>query len=583
MNIVKRLNFIFNKKQKIQFVGLFFLILIGAAFELLGVSLILPFVQALTSPEKFLQNKYAAAIYELFNMQTINQFLVLITAGLIGVYVVKNVFLVFSTYIQYQILYHNQIKMSTEIMRKYMNMPYLFHLDNNSAKLQRTILSDVNQTFVVVQQVLQLISDVVTSALLIILLINTDITITLGVLMLLIVFVLVYFKIFKKRLIAYGKMLQIHAAKVIQCINTAFGGIKEIKIFKREEYFVEQYRHNVTMQSSMIKRANFAQILPKYLIEATAIGGILGIVLIKLVSGSSMETLIPQLAVFAIAAFRLLPSVNRMNAEVSSILNYRSSVNLIYDLMKDKDTMEEEILEVQKNPQSIEKIFPQSIFINNLSFHYPNHEKLILDDVSMEIPIGVSVAFVGPSGAGKTTLADILLGILPPTQGKIEYLGMNIHENRKEWSSKLGYIPQNIFLSDDSIKNNVAFGLNNNDIDLSKLDKALDMAQIKEFVYQLPEGVETMIGERGVRLSGGQRQRLGIARALYNNPEILVLDEATSALDTETETAVMEAIDFLKGKKTLIIIAHRLTTIKNCDKIYHVENGAVTENSNIVL
>ena len=277
---------------------------------------------------------------------------------------------------------------------------------------------------------------------------------------------------------------------------------------------------------------------------------------------------------FAVAAFRLLPSFNRITNFLSIILFNKPAVDAVYHDLK-------EIEQIEKGTNYNEKEnvkrtqLKKKIEIRNVCFHYPESEQKVLDMVSFEIKKNQSVAFIGPSGAGKTTLADILLGALAPTYGEIKVDGENINENLRSWQKNLGYIPQTIYLMDDTIKNNIAFGIEESEIDQKKLEEAIEKAQLRDFIEALPEGLETEVGERGVKLSGGQRQRIGIARALYNDPDVLVLDEATSALDNDTEKAVMEAIENLSGSKTLIIIAHRLTTIQNCDIVFEVKEGKV--------
>ncbi len=292
-------------------------------------------------------------------------------------------------------------------------------------------------------------------------------------------------------------------------------------------------------------------------------------------AGASLTDLVVQLTVFAMAAYRILPSANRITSELAFIFNTKSSVDLIYQAIHDDNiSLKDRYIDIKPEQATIsENTHMGDISIENVKYHYPQSEKMILDDVSFTIKGGSSVALKGPSGAGKTTTADLILGILEPTSGEIKYEGESITKLGQSWYDHIGYIPQSIYLSDDSIRTNVAFGIANPDD--AQVWKALEEAQLKEYVESLPDGLDSMIGENGVRISGGQRQRIGIARALYRNPEILILDEATSALDNETEKAVMESIDYLKGKKTLIIIAHRLTTIENCDVIYEVNNGKI--------
>ena len=315
---------------------------------------------------------------------------------------------------------------------------------------------------------------------------------------------------------------------------------------------------------------------PKFVIETVCIGAILFVLVVKIYMGEDLSTMIPQLAAFALAAFKLLPSVSKINNFANLIIFLKPSVDLIYRDIKDTEDMRNYELSDAASGDEYKSEDVKSISIENVSYRYPHTERDVLHNVSFTVPLGYAVGMIGPSGSGKSTMADVILGILTPSEGRVMYGSMNVHAHPIKWSKKLAYIPQSIYLADETIRNNIAFGINDEEINEEKVWTALKEAQLKEFVESLPEGLDTMVGERGVRLSGGQRQRIGIARALYDDPEILVLDEATSALDSETEAAVMEAIDSLMGRKTLIIIAHRLSTIRNCQLCYKVEDGSIT-------
>lgn len=340
-----------------------------------------------------------------------------------------------------------------------------------------------------------------------------------------------------------------------------------------KKFFVDSYK---TVYKKLIKGAKNNEMLaaiPKYILETVCIIGMIIAVIGKLLWGRrDLNAFVVQMSAFAVAAFRLLPSVGKISAYINNIMYSIPSLDLIY-----KDLKEIENFIPKENDISVvEKWnFNNSIELLNVSYAYEGTDKKVLNNISLTIRKGETVALIGSSGAGKTTLADVFLGLLIPQQGSIRVDGKNIYENMNSWHRMLGYIPQTIYLSDDTIRNNVAFGIKEEDIDEQAVVEALKKAQLYDFIQTLEQGLETFVGDRGVRLSGGQRQRIGIARALYCNPEVLVLDEATSALDTETETAVMEAIDSLKGYKTMVIIAHRLTTIQNADKIYEVTDGNV--------
>ena len=353
----------------------------------------------------------------------------------------------------------------------------------------------------------------------------------------------------------------------------ALGGIKEIKVLNRERVFVEEYNEEYKDYAESNRRFKVYSMIPKPVMETISISGLLLIVCIKVALGADAASFIPTISVFAMAAFRMLPSANRMAEYLSRIMFSKPAIDAIYHDLKEIESL----LENMKAAEDTADItFEKEITVQKISFHYPNTEKNVFSDASLVIPKNKSVAFIGPSGQGKTTMADIILGLLEPQKGEVLVDGVNIRKGIHAWNRKLGYIPQTISLLDASIRDNILFGIGKDKIDENRLGEAVKEAQLKEFIDTLEEGLDTVIGEGGVRLSGGQRQRIGIARALYHNPEVLVLDEATSALDNDTEAAVMEAIDYLAGSKTLIIIAHRLSTIRNCDLVYRIEGGEVS-------
>ena len=574
MESIKKLSAIFNRKQKCQFAGLFIIEFIGSLFELLGVSMLIPFIEVVTDPSGLMEKSIVRKMMDIFQIHGERQLLLLIVGGMIVIYATKNIYLIFMTYIQYQIIWRNRLKMEIDIMSYYVRQPYVFHVQRNTAEMQRTILTDIGNVFEVLNNVFLMIAELLTATMLLILMLKTDIVTTLAVLFLLAAFLLLYFKVFKKRLYQYGKIAQYYGSEGLKCIHQVFGGIKEIKVNECEEYFINEFEEGRKIQIRMMKRGSFFQQVPKYVLEAITICGILGIVFLKLYMGTNMTQLLTQIGVFALAAYRILPSANRITAQLAYIFNNKASIDLIHHaIINDKIEFNKKNTADNINQEETVEEKMGDIMLKNVVFCYPNTDEKILDDVSVTIKGGMSTALKGPSGAGKTTTADIILGILKPVEGEVCYDGVDIEELGRAWYKHVGYIPQNIYLSDDTICKNVAFG--ENTPDEKKIWKALEEAQLKEFIEGLPDGLDARIGENGVRISGGQRQRIGIARALYNDPEILILDEATSALDGETERALMESIDYLKGKKTLIIIAHRLSTIENCDITYEIREGKV--------
>ena len=424
---------------------------------------------------------------------------------------------------------------------------------------------------------IQLMTEVVVAIFLCAVLLIVDPMMTSMITVILLIMTFIIVKILKPRLNTLGQDNQEVQARMGKWRNQSIFGIKEVKVLHKEKFFVENYSVYAKNAADLNSKYNVLNNMPRLLIETICIGGLLSYMAICIMLGQEIVEMAPQMMAFAVAAVRLMPSVNRINTYVNNIAFYGPSICFVYDNIDFRDYKEErkvsQRLIEEKTPVSVEG----EIALEKITYKYPNTEKLILDNADMVIPIGKSVGIIGPSGAGKTTAVDILMGLLDIQSGKITCGGRDVMENYGSWLSHIGYIAQNIYLTDDPIRDNVAFGVKREDIDDKRIWEVLEEAQMKEFVESLPEGLDTSVGERGVRISGGQRQRLGIARALYHNPEILVFDEATSALDTETETAIMEAIDKFHGKKTLIIIAHRLRTIENCDMIFRVEGGKITE------
>lgn len=571
--MLKQILYIFNRKEKIQMVLLFITAAIGSVLECVGVGVFIPFVNLLMEENILETNSYLNTVYHMFNFQSKESFLIAMTAVIIFIFVFKNIYMIFQKYAIYTFSYNTQRKISTRLLKAYMSEPYTFFLKNNTAVLQRGIQEDATQFTTGLIHFLELIVEIAACVALGMYLFYVSKSITIIIVGLLAVCVGFFTFISKKYAKNIGKACQGYKAKLYQWMNQAIGGIKEVKVLNREDFFVESYGNYYRKYTKGLRDSRLIAAVPKYIVEMMCISGLLIAVIVKMRYGQKeIIDFIPQLAAFAVAAFRLLPSVGRINEHVTDILYSTASIELVYHDLK----------EVEELPEQIEdKVtdwkLTDAININNICYKYPDTETDVIHNAKFVIKKGQTVAFIGESGAGKTTMADIILGLLVPQIGKIKADEMNVFENINTWHHEIGYIPQTIYLSDDSIRNNVAFGVRENEIDDERVEDALRKAQLFEFVDSLPKGLDTFVGDRGVRLSGGQRQRIGIARALYHDPEILILDEATSALDNDTEAAVMEAIESLRGEKTMIIIAHRLTTIQNADVVFEVADGKVIE------
>lgn len=569
--MIKKLGYIFTRREKIHLALVFIVILIGSFIELLGVSVFLPFIDILMKPESIMEQKKYRYFYELFGFSSTDHFLIAIGILICVVYLFKNLYLTFQQNCMLKFSYTTRMHLATKLLSTYMAEPYTFHLNKNISELQRSLQYDANQFMQLVNSSLQALAEVAVVICLGVYLIYVSPTISVVIIGLVAMCIGLFFWISKKFSKRIGAQNETYNAKLYQWINQSLGGIKEVKVLNREAFFVDSYKEVYKKLIRGAKNNEMLAAVPKYILETVCIIGMIIAVIGKLLWGRrDLNAFVVQMSAFAVAAFRLLPSVGKISAYINNIMYSIPSLDLIYNDLKEIENFSLE----ESNTTQIEKWhLNKRIELNNISYAYDGTDKNVLDNISLTIHKGETVALIGSSGAGKTTLADVFLGLLIPQKGKILVDGKNIYENMNSWHHMLGYIPQTIYLSDDTVRSNVAFGIKEEEIDEQSVIEALKKAQLYDFVQTLEQGLDTFVGDRGVRLSGGQRQRIGIARALYYDPEVLVLDEATSALDTETETAVMEAIDSLKGYKTMVIIAHRLTTIQNADTIYEIGDG----------
>ncbi len=571
-SLLSMLGYIFDKRDKWKLALLAAAIVAGSFLELLAVMVFVPFIDVLQNPNVIYDRWYLKAVVDLFHFRSHRSFIILFSVGIIGIYVIKNVYLILEKDYIFRFSYNTQMKLSTRLLAAYMKEPYTFHLNHNIAILQRSLHEDTSRFMQVILYALELGAELTVSGVLVIYLLVVSKSITIIVLGFLAVFVGSFLVISRKYSRRLGFENQGYQGKIFQWMNQALGGIKEIRILEREAYFTDEFQKYWGKYARGLRIARTISILPKYTVEAVSMTGLLVAVIVKLLFGEADSVyFISQLAAFAVAAMRLMPSVGRINEHASNMIYALPSVELVYHDLVGIEGLTADGEQERKEDWRLQK----EIQVQGVSYHYPNTEEWVLEDVHFAIKRGTTVAFIGSTGSGKTTMVDIILGLLAPVKGRVLADGLNVHEQPKTFHAQVGYIPQTIYLSDDTIRNNIAFGIREELIDEEAVCAAVEKAQLRDFIDSLPHGLDTIVGDRGVRLSGGQRQRIGIARALYHDPEILVLDEATSALDNETEAAVMEAIEHLQGMKTMIIIAHRLTTIRNVDVIYEVGDGKV--------
>lgn len=574
VDVWKQFQKILSVSHKRWAIVVFFMSLVGALFEVLGVSVILPLVQVMIEPEQIYTMPYIGEICDFIVQKTHMSFISLIAIFVVLVYIIKNLFLSFLSWLRVKFSSKVQRELSIKMFNSYANRGYTFFRQTNMAVLMRGVNSSVSAVNGVLYAFLKIVSEFLTILCIFVFIIYTDWKMALSIVFMIGFCLIGFLLVFKSILKTAGEAYHRSMGEVNKWTLQLFSGIKEVLVLNRTDYFIANYEQAYLQRQKGQIKQTVSEEIPAYIIEGICVTGIIVSVCLRIAILENPTTFMPQLAAFAVAAFRLLPSVGRISANFNACIFGLPSVREVYDNIIESEKYEKRML-CKENISILtnELTFDNELLINNVSWKYPDGKYNVLEKVTISIKKGEAVAFVGPSGAGKSTLADIILGLFQPQEGDVLLDGKSIFNRRDELARIMSFVPQSVYLVDDTIRRNVAFGIKDEDILECDVWKALEQAQLKEYVENLPHGLDTVIGERGIRFSGGQAQRLAIARALYTNPKILVLDEATSALDNETEKAVMDAIDALQGKITLIIIAHRLTTIKSCDAIYEINKG----------
>lgn len=570
MTVLTRILALLTQVERRKVSYLLVLMFVGMLLETMSIGLVVPLVGLMMQDNIAVKYPAVVPVLAYFNNPSQTQIIVGAMSFLVFVYLIKSGFLAFSIWKQTSFAYKLQQRISEQLFKSYLNQPYTFHLYKNSADLIRNATTEVTLFTLVINALLLLITEIMVLIGIASILIYIEPVGAIVVVSALVVAGLFFNRFTRNRILRWGKARQYHDGLRIQHLQQGLGGVKEVKLYGREDDFLKQF----SLHNYESARTNGNQVMiqqfPRLGLEFLAIFGLAMLVFVMTFSGVELITIVPTLGLFAAAAFRLMPSANRLlgalqtlrfHSPVIDVLNRELSVNVILD---------------NTSTASIHndfKPFEREIQLKQVSYTYAGASEKALNNVSLTVAKGETIGVIGTSGSGKSTLIDILLGLLSPTEGSLLIDGQELGDDVRAWQSQIGYVPQSIYLTDDSLKNNVAFGLPTDKIDNASIMKALEAAQLADFIHQLPEGIETVVGERGVRLSGGQRQRIGIARALYHNPEVLVLDEATSALDSETEHDVMQAIYALHKTKTIIIVAHRLSTVEKCDKLFQLEMG----------
>ena len=562
---------ILTSHQKYSAIVLLGLMLIGMVLETLGIALVIPALALMTQSDLVCRYPGLVPWLDVIGNPSHEQLVIGGMLALVGVYAIKAFFLAFLAWRQAHFVFGVQAGLSQRLFAGYLRQPYTFHLQRNSAELIRNTMGQVTDITGVMQQGLALITELLVMIGISLLLLITE---PIGALLVVSTIVLsgcVFHWFTRRKLLAWGEARQIHEGQRIKHLQQGLGGAKDVKLLGRESHFLAQYeKHNIGSAKAGQYQVTL-KALPRLGIELLAVTGLAILVLGMIAQGKPLSALLPTLGLFAAAAFRLLPSVNRVLMAIQGVRFFLPVINTL-----DSELCLLDMAPVEQRGQSLS--FNDMLTLNNIRFSYPSAADVsVLQGIDLRIPCGASVGFVGGSGAGKSTLVDIILGLLTPDSGSVKIDGIDIQTNIRGWQDQIGYVPQSIFLTDDTLRRNVAFGLSEEQIDDEAVWGAIRAAQLEQFVNELSQGLDTHVGERGVRLSAGQRQRIGIARALYHDPQVLVLDEASSSLDIATERSFMDSVRALKGDKTIIIVAHRLSTVEHCDCLFRIERGRVVQ------
>jgi ABC-type multidrug transport system fused ATPase/permease subunit len=553
--------------------GLVLLFLVSSLLDLMGIGLIGPYIALVIDPRE-LDGRLGDVIAALGLPRELQAALILIGMGLLGVFLLKAITAI---WVQRSILRFSQnqlVRLQSTLMRSYQALPYTEFLQRNSSEYVHAIGHLVGSYSTVVQIGLRTVSDSIVATAILGLLAWQNLPALALLTALLLTVILGYDRLFRRRLAHYGQQANKGYRRMYRGVHEGIEGLKEIRILGKEEHFYRMVHEGARENARFSTRAQVISLAPRYLLELTLVAFVVTLVLLMLLMGHNLQALVPTLGMFGLAALRLMPSANTLSSSLINLRYYRDSVSRLY---RDQQAVANPLREARKPPVAIATDEFRSLSMAQVQFTYPNAQQPALQDLSLKIHAGESIGLIGPSGSGKTTLVDVLLGLLEPQAGEIRYNDEPLREALAAWRAQVAYLPQQVFLIDDTLRRNVALGLADEEIDDNRLTEALRQARLADLVSELPDGAATIIGERGIRLSGGQRQRVALARAFYHNRNILVMDEATSALDNETEREIIEEIWVLKGTKTLVVIAHRLTTLQHCDRIYRLKKGRIVE------
>jgi ATP-binding cassette subfamily C protein len=574
VKLIRQLWYILTPQERMEGAFLLCAMVLGAFFEAVSIGLVIPFIAVLKEPELLFKARHIRPLLSNLNISEPRELFFLLGPALIALFAIKTGYLVQLYRWLFRYAMKKHVNLARQLLAGYLSAPYTLHLQRNSAELIRVTIRSVEDfTSGFMVNLLIVLGELFVLGALTSLLMIVEPLATLGALAVLAVPTALIYRSTHHRLGASGRIAEESFALMIQWAEQAINGAKETMITGRRSFFIDQHGYHVQRFTDSWQSLTFLAAVPRFVIDTLAVSAMVAIAAILLVRGQDLQSILLLLGMFALAAVRLIPSTSRMSSSLAQLRYRYASTEVIY----------RELIALQQRPsdqlpgsaeEHVSPIpFRRGLVIEHLSYRYPESRQPAIDDVSLEIPKGDWAALIGPTGAGKTTLADLILGLLVPSSGRILVDGRNLHDNLAGWQRNIGYVPQTVYLIDDSVRRNVAFGVPEEEIDDERVWQALRAAQVDHLVRSLPGELNAIIGEHGDRLSGGERQRLGIARALYRDPEVLVIDEATANLDPRTEAAIVEAVGGLRGKKTIIVITHRLAFVRRCDCVYMLAQG----------
>ena len=576
--LFSKLRLMLSRSQKKNLFILIFLLLIGMVLEVLGIGMLIPILSLVLAPEKLLSIAAVQKVVVFFGLTDTEQIISFALSSLLVLYLIKVVFLIFLSYVQNRFLANFIKDLSNQFYTGYLDQPYTFHLKRNSAELLKNIQVEIPHFTAFLTGILTIITEFGLTFAVVITLIVIEPLGSLGVIGFFLILSVLFFQITKRKLGLWGKERVNYDNKISKIILEGLSGIKDIKVLGRTHFFKKKLAFFYDKKFKLvIKQTTLGQV-PRHYLEMISVFALVGLIFLVLMQGKNTNELITTLGVFVAGTFRMIPSINRILGAFQHLKFYTPSVALLYEELQSFKRLRKTDY---KTPTRLD--LNKQLKIKNLDFKYNGGDQYILRNLSLTIKKGTIIGLIGTSGSGKSTLVDLLIGLLKPSEGSVIIDDKNLNgDNLSGWQQNIGYVPQHIYLIDDTIMGNIALGIDADAIAIDQVNQSLKMAQLEGFVSGLPKGIHTTVGERGVQLSGGQRQRIGIARALYHNPEVLVLDEATSALDTETEKEVMKSVNLLKGQKTIIIVAHRFSTLSSCDAVYKLSAGQIKKHNECI-